>query len=256
MNSTKNQQIFQLQEGVYVSSTAASKHLFFESKYISVRTKENRILSVQQIRQLPEVDENYVHAKEWNIRKKNINRFIKYLRKKNKKLRILDIGCGNGFFSNLMSLGNEVVAVDVNLTELKQASAAFSNSTITWYYADILNETLPEEKFDLITFCASFQYFNDPALILKKCQGLLNPGGEIHIIDSPFYTQQNLTQAKLNSARYYENLNENEMKEFYHHHNIAFLSDFSYRLMYRPNHFLLKWFHLKDSPFPWIKLQF
>ena len=241
---------FVKEDGVYISKDTAVKFADFEKNYLSVRQKEQRVLNIDWIRKLPDVPENYIHYKEWQIRKKNISRFLKYLSKKQKKLRILDIGCGNGFFTNSMAAHHQVVGVEVNLTELKQAAEAFPDSDITWYYCDILNETLPESKFDLITFCASFQYFNDPETLLKRCEGLLNAGGEIHIIDSPFYTTETRVIAKNNSAAHFSKMDVKGMTKYYHHNTPEVLKNFKHRFAYTPNKWLRRFF--TDSPFPWI----
>lgn len=245
---------FEKEDGVFISKETLDKFADFEKNYLSVRQKEQRILSIDWIRKLPEVPENYIHYKEWQIRKKNIGRFLKYLSKKKKSLRILDIGCGNGFFTHSMAAQHTVVGVDVNLTELKQAAEAFHSSAIVWYYCDILNVMLPESKFDLITFCASFQYFDDPVTLLNRCRDLLVSGGEIHIIDSPFYTDQTKLLAKNNSLNHFTKMDVEGMTKYYHHNTTEVLKNFAYRLAYKPNKLLRKFFN--DSPFPWIIIHF
>lgn len=239
--------------GVNVCHRTKKDFFDFETLYIDARSKENRVLSVEEIRQLPKVSVNSSHYKEWCIREKSINRFLDYLGTKKSNLKILDIGCGNGFFTNLMShFSQNIVGVDVNLTELQQAVKAFPNSPITWYYIDILNEQLPLKDFDIITFCASFQYFNNPEEIIKVCQSLLNHAGEIHIIDSPFYSLETKTKAQSNSENYYRSLGVAEMTKHYHHHTLEVLKSYSIEFKYKPNVILRRLF--KDSPFPWIKI--
>ncbi len=252
---TNDKTVFNLSDGVYVSAKAQKQFELLEQSYLLTRNKEDRILSIEQIQQLPNVPIEYAHFKEWQIRKKNISRFKTYLNQKAKGLRILDVGCGNGFFTNMMAEGNKVVGVDVNLIELKQAAAAFKNSSVNWYYIDIINETLPEASFDIITFCASFQYFPDPEKLLNKCLQLLNSNGEIHIIDSPFYTEKTKDTAKHNSANYYRKLGTAGMINFYQHNTYSLLKRFNSSFKYQPNNFLMKLFQLKDSPFPWIVIK-
>src|SRR5690349_5516763 len=111
-------------EGVYTSVAAQVRFSDFEKKYLAVREKEGRVLSLDEIRNLPSVGKNSPDYSLWNLRKKNIQRFLQYISKKN-RMNILDIGCGNGFFSNLMSQKNHnIVGVDINLHELKQAANA------------------------------------------------------------------------------------------------------------------------------------
>lgn len=239
-----------IQNGVVISKTSKNKFAAFEQAYIEARNKEQRIFTINEIRNLPEVPKDHVHYSEWQIRKKNIKRFLNYLDHKNKSLRILDIGCGTGFFTHSMAKGHTVCGLDVNLTELTQAAEAFKDSGITWYYFDIMEEELPEGKFDLITFCASFQYFDDPIRLLNKCKNMLTKNGEIHIIDSAFYNEQSREQAKQGSLNYYKKLGSESMINYYHHNTYALLDGFNYSFGYKANPLMMKF--RKDSPFPWI----
>jgi len=243
------------ENGVFISPLTQTKFTEFEKNYLLARGKENRILSVQEIRNLPNVPTTYIHYNEWEIRKKNIFRFLKYLSEKKKQLHILDIGCGNGFFTNMMAKDHRIVGVDVNLLELKQAAEAFPESHIKWYYLDILAEELPENKFDLITFCASFQYFDKPKDLLKRCLHLLNKGGEIHIIDSPFYSSDNLNIARQNSLNYYRSIGTEDMSNYYNHNTFDVLKEYPFKCLYKPSFIRNKLLRIKDSPFPWIRIK-
>lgn len=240
---------------VLVSELTRRRFSAFEQHYIGVRSKEGRILSTEEIRKLPYPDASDKNYSEWQLRQKSIRRLAEYINTKQKTLRILDIGCGNGFMTNLLA-GQEhrAVGVDVNLTELKQAAQAFPNTRITWYYIDLLNEALPEDPFDIITFGASFQYFKDPVQILSVCKKLLAPGGEIHIVDSPFYAHEEKARAQQNSRNYFQSLQAEGMTEHYHHHSYDALKAFSIEWKYRPGSFLRRLLRITDSPFPWIKI--
>ncbi len=247
---------FQKDERVFVSKKAIEKFADFEKAYLSIREREKRVLSIKEIKKLPYPDKNSGDYELWKIRRKNINRFLKHLAEKGEGLKILDIGCGNGFFSNLMAgKKNKVLAVDVNLTELKQAAFAFPNPDIKWYYADILSDTLPEKGFDLITFCTSFHYFDNPPLLLKACLSFLKKNGEIHIIDSPFYDEAGKNSAKQNSEKHFEKMEVMEMKNYYHHNSFSVLDGFNYEFMYRRKSILKRVLRMSDSPFPWIVLK-
>jgi ubiquinone/menaquinone biosynthesis C-methylase UbiE len=240
---------------VLVSEHTRRRFSAFEQHYIGVRNKESRILSVEDIRKLPYPDASDKNHAEWKLRQKSIKRLVHYINNKPTTLRILDIGCGNGFMTNLLAGKiNRAVGVDVNLTELKQAAQAFPDARITWYCLDLLNEVLPEDPFDIITFGASFQYFKDPAQILAVCRKLLAPQGEIHIIDSPFYSDEEKSRAQQNSRNYFQAMQAEAMTEHYHHHSFNALKEFEIEWKYRPGSFVHKLFRITDSPFPWIKI--
>lgn len=74
-------------------------------------------------------------------------RFVLECLRKEKPLRILDIGCGLGYFSDkLRSLG-QVTAVDISPTCIEKAEAAFPH--VQFLAADIMAPLpWPEESFD------------------------------------------------------------------------------------------------------------
>lgn len=247
---------FKIVNGIFVSVLSEMKFNDFEKQYLKVRKKEKRILGIDEIKQLPYVTKSNSDYRIWKIRQKSIHRFLNYIKKKKQPLRILDIGCGNGFFTNIVSKpNNTVVGLDVNLIELTQAINSFPSDKLKWYYLDILNEKLPEEDFDIIVFCASFQYFDNPVALLNVCKTLLKPGGEIHIVDSPFYSKTDKEKAQQRSSAYFKIMDEEPMSNYYHHNTYECLKEFDYSFKYKPNAFLSKLLPIKDSPFPWILIK-
>lgn len=221
----------------------------FEDLYIKVRIKEQRVFTDEQVLALPELDKNHRLYNEWQLRKKSAKRFIGYLKNKNCPLKILDIGCGNGWFSHLMSnvRDTDVTALDLNSKELEQAGKVFKKPSLKFVYANVFEI---REKFDLIVFNASFQYFRDIQRLIETVSGLLNDDGEIHIIDTPFYNTRQLANAKARTRSYYENLGFGEMSANYFHHSWDDLARFKFR--HKPSLFakLLR----NDSPFCWISI--
>ncbi|RZJ24702.1 MAG: class I SAM-dependent methyltransferase, partial [Flavobacterium sp.] len=186
----------------------------FETVYLNARRKEHRVFTNSEVALLPEVAKSHPLYKEWQLRKKSAARFIKYLKNQKRPLKILDIGCGNGWFSNLMSdVPNvEVTALDVNDHELNQADAVFQKPNLKFLYADIFeSQELRAQQFDVIVFNSCFQYFENAAAILDRAMELLGNDGEIHIIDTPFYRLDQLSEARQRTQSYYEKLGFPEM---------------------------------------------
>src|SRR6478609_3338202 len=71
--------------------------------YIALREKEGRLVSDEELLKLPEVNAFHIHLKEWRIRKKSCDQLLNYVAKKNRPLKILEIGCGNGWLSNRLA---------------------------------------------------------------------------------------------------------------------------------------------------------
>ena len=228
----------------------------FEENYIQVREKEGRIYSELEIKSLPFLKDHPL-AKEWKLRHKSTNRVCKYFEDRKGKV-LIDIGCGNGWFSHLLSNNTEleVIGLDINTSELEQAAKVFPGDKLKFLYGDIFSLNIPKESVDYFTMNASIQYFPNPDKLLERLVFLLKPRGEIHIIDSPFYSASELVGAKQRTLNYFTNLGFPAMAKFYHHHTWGQLADWDYDVLYQPSGMnrLKKALNRPDSPFPWIRI--
>lgn len=236
----------------------ASDKSRFEELYFNVRKKEKRIYSDEEVLLLPLVNKDHPHSKEWLIRNRSFRNLREHLKEKNKPLQILDLGCGNGWMSNQISEINNsfVTGLDLHSFEIAQAKKIFQhNKRLTFLAGDLFEDTFfQQEQFDIIVLAASIQYFPDLKQLIKRLNGLLNAEGEIHIIDSHFYSQNKLLKAKEASMHYYRGLNCSEMVHFYHHHLWSDLSEFNFKILNRSwiDRFFLKTIKTKRNYFPWV----
>lgn len=241
-------------DDVYILSKINNQ---FEELYLKVRQKEKRIYTDDEVNSLPITLKNNPHKDEWKLREKSFLRFKEYLTSKKENLNILDLGSGNGWFCGQLSksFNHFFYCIDVNLYELKQAARIFSTEKIKFIYADIFTTEIRNDSFDLIIINAAVQYISDLKKLLKRLLTHINATGEIHIIDSPFYTDAEVENAKGRTKAYYESLGFPEMSEHYFHHTFTELEKFNYKLLYNPTHpqtIFAKFLKEKDSPFPWI----
>ena len=135
----------------------------FEDRYLLARRKENRMYHDEEVKLLPEIDALHPHYKEWQVRKKSGIKLYKYLLAKHKPLNIFEAGCGNGWLSHQLSAipGSSITASDLNLAELQQAARVFSDiSNIKFVYGDSSAVLSGNNKYDIIIFAASIQYFS------------------------------------------------------------------------------------------------
>lgn len=243
-----------LQAGVY---TLSGKDNAFEPVYLQLRTKEKWLLSDAEVKQLPYVDRSDAHYTLWKMRADSAARFTKYLTQKGQPLSVLDIGCGNGWLTNYVAAhvpNSTVTGVDINLTELQQAARVFG-SHITWVQADILRTDFMTGCFDIVLMSASFQYFDDTDKLINRLLRFLKPGGEVHILDSPFYTAHEAQQAQQRSKAYFSSMQSDTMQQYYHHHTLEQLSAYLYRVLYTPNRVVAalgKLVGYYPSPFKWV----
>jgi malonyl-CoA O-methyltransferase len=93
--------------------------------------------------------------------------------------RILEIGCGTGYFTQLLkqvSNGASVMALDLDAALVAAAARRLGASAgVAWLVAD--GETLSRGAFDAIVANATFQWLTRPAESLQTYLDLLNPGG-------------------------------------------------------------------------------
>jgi SAM-dependent methyltransferase len=227
----------------------------FAEKYILLRQKEQRIYTDEEVARLPDIDAAHPHSKEWLLRKKSNDRLLEYLQKKNKNLNVLEVGCGNGWLSARLSkiTNGEVIGSDINTIELAQAKRVFGQiSNLRFIYGDMLSQM--KMQFDVIVFSASIQYFHSIKEILSSALDRLAHGGEIHILDTAFYTEKNVDLAKKRSIDYYTSMGFPEMAGHYFHHCLTDLSSFDYTILYDPFSWRNKLSN-QQSPFYWIKLK-
>jgi len=228
--------------------------------YLRVREKEGRLYSDEVVSCLPLIPDGHPLASEWHVRSASAARLTRYLSRRPGPLSLLDLGCGNGWLSNMLNrAGHCVIGLDQNHYELKQAARVFSsNSNLFFLEANIFSAPFVPKSFDVILLVSVIQYFRDLPVLLKELSQYLKPHGEIHIMDSPLYTDAERANAVQRSREYYSVLGFPEMEKYYFHHRFSELKVFEPATLYLPQPLTLRLKHLLgrvDSPFPWIVIR-
>lgn len=241
--------------GVYIPE-GSRPDPYFEKLYLSVRNKEHRVYTNNELLTLPDINLTHIHHDEWHVRKASSKKLIHYFEKKNKPLQILEIGCGNGWLSHKLAEipQTKVTGLDINYAELEQGASVFLEKNLQFVYGDIRKNVLQNLQFDMIVFAASVSYFSSLHEIIKIAIQHLTVEGEIHLIDSFFYDKENILAAKQRCKTYYRELGFQEMADSYFHHLLDDFKDFNYVVMQEQNQ-LLKKIISKKSVFPWIRIQ-
>ena len=227
-------------------------HTEFGQLYITAREKEGRMYSDDELLGLPGIDRDHPYYGEWQFRKETYLRLKKYLAKRVSTMKILEVGCGNGWLSHRLSClpVADITAIDINPIELQQAERVFGhNPNLRFLHRSI--ESLEQHEFDYIIFAASIQYFSSLKKIIGSARLKLKPGGEIHILDTHFYHPGDVAEAKNRTIRHYNELGCPEMSAFYFHHTLEELDGIGYEILYQPS-FLRRYFGNEKNPFPWI----
>lgn len=228
----------------------------FEENYLSLRQKEMRVYPDDLVNGLPLVPKNHPLKHEWRARSKSLKRLTAHLRK-NSDIKILDVGCGNGWLSHHLSSvsRSEVIGVDINEIELIQGARVFSETkNLFFVYMDILAGKMPYSHFDYIILSSSIQYFINLPLLMRELRSMLRPEGEIHILDSPLYHLTEVPSAQQRSVQYFTAAGHPVMKDYYHHHSWEMLKSFQPKIKYNPSLLLNKFLNKlsPSSPFPWV----
>ena len=236
----------------YSTKFPVSEDMGFEEMYLAVREKECRLYSNEEVSKLPSVLPAHIHYYEWQIRKRSAKRLVKHLAKKKCKLDVLEIGCGNGWLSSKIAEVTDtlVTGIDINKTEILQAQCVFKyQQNIKFVSTSINNLQNQGIQFDCIVFAASIQYFKDLCSVLNTAISMLKVNGEIHILDTHFYSSNE--EPKARTKTYYQQLGFPKMAIFYFHHRYKDLEGYNYNMLYNPGSLKNKLF-LKKDPFPWI----
>jgi ubiquinone/menaquinone biosynthesis C-methylase UbiE len=225
--------------------------------YLRVREMEGRLYTDDVVRQLPTVPASHPLHHEWQVRAASCERLIGYLASYRQRPAVLELGCGNGWLAHRIAAATDaaVVGVDMNRVELAQAQRVFASPRDpAWVVTDITSAPFGRNLFDVIVLASSIQYFADLPRLFAALIVLLKKDGEIHILDSPFYSADAVPAARERSRKYYEALGVPEMASHYHHHSTASLAAHNPAWLYIPGQ-AIRGSRVVDSPFPWIRLR-
>ena len=104
-----------------------------------------------------------------------------------KKLHILDLGCGNGSLSGLLvDLGYSVVGIDSSETGIKIAKEAFPKCDFLKVDIYELPYEILENRFDIILAMDVIEHLYWPGHLLKAARRCLKQGGRF-IISTPYH---------------------------------------------------------------------
>ncbi|HTG93745.1 MAG TPA: class I SAM-dependent methyltransferase [Pyrinomonadaceae bacterium] len=95
--------------------------------------------------------------------------------------QLLDIGCGDGFFTKrfLSTRCAKVDAVDIEPSAIESAQLYNNAPNITYYLLDAVNEPFPSKRYDVIVWDGALGHFAKETtdLVLAKIQSALKSNG-------------------------------------------------------------------------------
>lgn len=111
------------------------------------------------------------------------NGYVRWvLRYAQRGYRVLDLGCGNGMTSHILSRsGLKVIGLDVSQLFLKNA-AKWASPTLRYMAADAAYLPFKESSFDVVSSISLVEHVPDVKQVLLEMVRVLKPGGIILIM--------------------------------------------------------------------------
>jgi tRNA (mo5U34)-methyltransferase len=136
-----------------------------------------------------------------------------------KSLRVLDIGCRDGYFSFEMERrGAEVIGVDYALSDTTgfDVAAKILDSKVPYMVDNVY--TLEPEKyglFDIVLFLGVIYHLRNPLLALDQIRKMIKPGGLL-FVESALTTDNSLKNLEIPVWRFYprDTLNNDETNKW------------------------------------------
>jgi len=155
-----------------------------------------------------------------------LQEFQNLARVTHKKIEVLEIGCGNGWFSLNANLDNHNSwdCVDISSGAIRVANRFKDKLKVVKnkYFIGGIESFTAEKKYDIIACVNTLHHLTDLRLFYKRTKELLKPNGRIFISDvsSDLFSEQNafcvlLTRTILEVTRgiyYFEEARTNDME--------------------------------------------
>jgi SAM-dependent methyltransferase len=171
----------------------------FRAEYAAQRAAEGRRASLEELLALPFLDRGPL-ARQWGVKASTFaafqRRVVSPLAAGGRRLRVLDLGAGNGWLCyRLARGGHQALALDLREDSVDGLGAAARYlerwpGLFTRVAASFDALPLAGAGFDLVVFDASLHYATDLAGVLREAARVAVPGGRVVILDSPFYRRE------------------------------------------------------------------
>lgn len=109
--------------------------------------------------------------------------WVKYINKQKKRGRLLDIGCGVGFFLGYAERAYETYGVDISEYAIQQARNRLSLGT-KLQVEEATQLSFDSSYFDVVTAFDVLEHLSSPELAIAECYRVLKSGG-IFIFSAP-----------------------------------------------------------------------
>lgn len=106
--------------------------------------------------------------------------------------KMLEVGCGNGDFSNYLAVNNnaDILGLDFSTESIKianQKKEVFGAKTSSFMVGDAQNIDLPDNSFDIIVSCECLEHIPVPQKMVSEIFRLLKPGGMVVLTTENYF---------------------------------------------------------------------
>jgi 2-polyprenyl-3-methyl-5-hydroxy-6-metoxy-1,4-benzoquinol methylase len=115
---------------------------------------------------------------------KEIKRMIECIEQENKKMSIIDVGCGRGWLSNKLVTYGEVIGIEPVAAVVEYAKSLFRKPEFFALRPDEFIQNKPNVKFDLVVCSEVLEHVIDKKKFIEDLGKLSLPGGHL-IITTP-----------------------------------------------------------------------
>lgn len=169
----------------------------FRSDYAAQRASEGRAYEPAELDMLPYLTSGPL-ARQWSVRARSYDALVRKVFRpaaisRGSSLSILDLGAGCGWLCRRAALaGHATVALDIRDDSVDGLGAAAhylrdDHNTFARVMGSFDALPLAPRQFDVAVFNASIHYALDLSAVLREAARVVRPGGQIVILDSPFY---------------------------------------------------------------------
>lgn len=104
---------------------------------------------------------------------------IRHLMRRGKDAKLLDLGCGTGFFTIPLArkLGCVVVGADRSAEMLSIAKRKSGSNMVRWEQEEATSLSYRSGEFDVVFMSNLLHHFDNPSDVLRQCMRVLSPGG-------------------------------------------------------------------------------
>lgn len=93
---------------------------------------------------------------------------------------VIDVGCGSGFFSSLISqYAKKLVCLDISSNNLKHTLSVLKSTNIEGLVSDSTKIDLPDGETDIVFCSATIEHFEDPVAALSEFHRILRAKGKL-----------------------------------------------------------------------------